>query len=285
MVQGLRGERQHYRAVRSSLVAGSDPLAIARALCHECVGRAVYVADLDAIAGTGDHRGVIGELRARLGSEPWVDAGVSDAETAARLLEAGATRVIVGTETLPDLGALQELRDSLPPGRLLVSIDVGTHGVLSRCHALAGVPPLAALELLADEGVTEVILLALPQVGTGAGPDLETLRAARAAFPHVQPGRRRRRAHPRRPAGARWRRRRRPAARDRASSRLDHRGGHQRHAVRPQPVHQRAVSAGTSASIPPSVKKTKSDAATRSAVVPGLSAWASSPSSRASSAR
>ena len=186
MVQGLRGERQQYRAVRSGLVAGSDPLAIARALCHECDGRAVYIADLDAIAGTGDHLDVIRELRERLGAEPWVDAGVSNAEAAARLLEAGATRVIVGTETLPDLSALQEMRDSLPADHLLVSIDVGAHGVLSRCPALAGLPPLAALELLAHEGVTEVILLALLQVGTGAGPDTETLRAARAAFPHVR---------------------------------------------------------------------------------------------------
>ena len=171
--------------MRSGLVAGSDPVAIARALCHECDSPALYVADLDAIAGTGDHRRDR-ELRERLGSEPWVDAGVSDAAAAARLLEAGAARVIVGTETLPDLR-----RPAGDPrvgaGRaLLVSVDVGAQGVLSRCPALAGVPPLAALELLAGEGVTEVILLTLLQVGTGAGPDLETLRAARAAFPHVR---------------------------------------------------------------------------------------------------
>ena len=186
VVQGLRGERQHYRAVRSGLVAGSDPLAIARALCRECDGRAVYVADLDAIAGTGDHLGVILEMRERLGSEPWVDAGVNDAEAAARLLEAGAARVIVGTETLPALPALRAIRDAVPADQMLVSIDVGTHGVISRCPELAGRSPLIALELLVDEGVTEVILLALPQVGTGAGPDLETLRAARAAFANVR---------------------------------------------------------------------------------------------------
>src|SRR5450756_1274740 len=43
VVQGLRGERQHYHAVRSALVAGSDPLTIARALCLECDGRALYL--------------------------------------------------------------------------------------------------------------------------------------------------------------------------------------------------------------------------------------------------
>ena len=186
VVQGLRGERQQYRAVRSELVAGCDPASIARALSRECGVMALYVADLDAIAGTGDHRDVVHELRDGLGAEPWVDAGVCDETAASRLLEAGASRVIIGTETLPDLGALHALRRGLAGDQMLVSIDVGRHGVLSRCPALAGLTPLAALELLAEHGVTDVVLLTLLQVGTGAGPDLETLRAARAAFPGLR---------------------------------------------------------------------------------------------------
>jgi HisA/HisF family protein len=186
VVQGLRGERQHYRAVRSGLVAGSDPVAIARALCRECDGTAVYVADLDALEGRGDHRGVIRELRDDLGVEPWVDAGVSDSEAASRVLEAGAARVIVGTETLTDITFLRAIRKILPPAQMLVSVDFDGRGVLSKCPALSGQPPLAAIELLANEDVTEVILLALRQVGTGAGPDLETLRAVRDAFPELR---------------------------------------------------------------------------------------------------
>ena len=186
VVQGLRGERQHYRAVRSGLVAGSDPVAIARALCRECESKAVYVADLDALEGRSDQRGVIRQLRADLGVEPWVDAGVADPGAASRLLDAGAARVIVGTETLADIGALRAIIKTLPPAQVLVSVDVGDAGVLSRCPALSGQPPLAAIELLANEDVTEVILLALRHVGTGAGPDLETLRAVRDAFPDLR---------------------------------------------------------------------------------------------------
>ena len=185
-MQGLRGERQHYRAVRSGLVAGSDAVAIARALCRECGGLAVYVADLDALEGRGDQREVIRGLRDDLGAEPWVDAGVGDSEAASRLLEAGAARVIVGTETLTDIGSLRAIRKILPPAQMLVSVDVGDHGVLSRCSALSGQPASAAIELLAREDVTEFILLALRQVGTGAGPDLETLRAVRTAFPGLR---------------------------------------------------------------------------------------------------
>ena len=186
IVQGLRGEREHYRAVRSGLVAGSDPVAVARALCRACDGKAVYVADLDALEGRGDQREVVRALREDIGAEPWVDAGVSDPEAAARLLEAGAERVIVGTETLADIASLRAVRKILPAARLLVSVDTDDHGVLSRCSELSGRPPLAAIDLLAGEGVTEVILLALRHVGTGAGPDLETLRAVREAFPDLR---------------------------------------------------------------------------------------------------
>ncbi len=186
VVQGLRGERQAYQAVRSGLVAGCDPVAVARALCRACGGRAVYVADLDAIAGTGDHLETVRELADRLGVQPWVDAGVSGEEAAARLLEAGAARVIVGTETLSEMAALRALRAAVSAEQLIVSLDVGADGVLSRCPALSGREPLDALEALAAEGVTDVILLALTHVGTGAGPDIGTLRAARAAFPQLR---------------------------------------------------------------------------------------------------
>ena len=146
VVQGLRGEREAYKAVRSGLVAGSEPLVIAQALCRACGGRALYVADLDAIGGTGDHLETIRDIVGRLGAEPWVDAGVSDEEAAARLLEAGAARVIVGTETLSDIGALRALFDAVPAEKLTVSLDVGAHGVLSRCPSLSGRSPLEALE-------------------------------------------------------------------------------------------------------------------------------------------
>lgn len=186
VVQGLRGERERYRAVRSDLVGGSDPKAVAEAVLRLCGGTSVYLADLDALSGAGDHLDVVHDLQRHLGAEPWVDAGVYDAEAASRLLDAGAARVIVGTETLTSLDALRELRLVLPGAQTLVSMDIGMHGVISRCPALAGLRPLAALESLAAEEVDEVILLALPHVGTGAGPDLETLRAARAAYPRLR---------------------------------------------------------------------------------------------------
>jgi phosphoribosylformimino-5-aminoimidazole carboxamide ribotide isomerase len=186
VVHGMQGARERYLHIESILTSSSAPLAVARALRKETGCTAFYIADLDAIQGTGHHNDVISELAEDLGDvDLWVDAGVTEAVAAARLLAAGAGRVIVGSETLTGLVALERIRDALPPGRLLISVDVGVDGVLSRSPELQGLGPLAACAVLVEQGFSQMILLALSQVGTGSGPDWSALEAVRGAFPHL----------------------------------------------------------------------------------------------------
>lgn len=185
VVHGVQGDREHYRPIQSVLTPSSEPFAVAQALQRETSCRAFYIADLDAIQGRGDHDEVVRSLTDRLGADLWVDAAITDTASATRIIEAGATRAIVGSETLPSLEALREIRDALLPGQLLLSLDVGVDGVISRCPALRGLAPPAALDLLSGEGLSQVILLTLDQVGTGRGPDWSALEAARTGFPHL----------------------------------------------------------------------------------------------------
>lgn len=185
VVQGMRGEREHYRPLQSGLTPLAEPAAVARALHAETGCQAFYIADLDAIQGQGDHRAVIQALAAAPGIELWVDAGVSDPAAARRLLEAGAGRVIIGSETLTSLDMLQTLRDTLPAQRRLFSLDMAGGRVLSHTPALKGQTPAAGLSLIAQAGWSHVILLTLDRVGTGSGLDWPLLAAARAEFPHL----------------------------------------------------------------------------------------------------
>lgn len=183
VVQGHRGDRQHYRAVESVLVHDPAPLAVATALIRETGCSAVYVADLDALEGIDDTHAVLQQLRRNLDVDLWVDAGVSDADGAVRLLAEGATRVLVGTETLHDLRDLLEILGALSPAQVLVSLDVGADGVLSRCDELEGLSAEEAIAKLSRAGVTQVLFLTLDRVGTGTGPALAELREAMAAYP------------------------------------------------------------------------------------------------------
>ena len=185
-VHAVRGERERYRPV-SSAIGGDDgdALALARGFRDALGIEEVYVADLDAIVGgsEGHHTGL---LRALAGvARLMVDAGVSEPAPARALLDLGAHRVIVGTETLGGPDALDRLLAELPDGAVILSVDLRDGQVLSPDPQLAGVPALDAFARLARAGLREAIVLDLARVGSGSGPDVALIAELRAAFPDL----------------------------------------------------------------------------------------------------
>lgn len=183
VVQGFRGEREKYRPVQSVLTDAVDPLAVARALQFETQCRAFYIADLDAIQKQGDHRTAIQRLARELDADLWVDAGVTDVTAARDLLQAGAHKVIIGSETLPGLSSLHAIQEVISTHHLLFSLDIAGDQVLSEASALKGQAPLAVLELLIEHGLSQFIILTLDRVGTGGGPAWSLLNSIRQTFP------------------------------------------------------------------------------------------------------
>jgi phosphoribosylformimino-5-aminoimidazole carboxamide ribotide isomerase len=177
-VHAVRGERERYRPL------GRDPLSLARAFRTELGLDELYVADLDAIAGDGDHGSTIAALARE--SRVMVDAGVSEPGPARALLDRGAHRVVVGTETLavpaaptgPD--ALDRLLAEVP--EVVLSVDLRDGCALSPDPRLARLPALDALARLYRPGLREVIVLDLARVGSGEGPDVALIAAIHAAF-------------------------------------------------------------------------------------------------------
>jgi phosphoribosylformimino-5-aminoimidazole carboxamide ribotide isomerase len=182
-VHAVRGERERYRPLRSRLVAGHDPVEVARGLRSRLGLDELYVADLDAIGGWAGHDDVLVTLARE--ARVMVDAGSADVPRVRELLDLGVTRVVIGTETLAEASALGRLRRALPAVPPVLSLDLRAGRVLSRDAALAGLPPLDALALLAPD-VREVIVLDLARVGSGAGPDLGLVREIRARFPALE---------------------------------------------------------------------------------------------------
>jgi HisA/HisF family protein len=182
-VHAVRGERERYRPLRSRLVHGSDPLRVARAFRRELGLDELYVADLDAIAGGPPRRDVVEALARE--ARVMVDAGVTEAAAARGLLELGVARVVIGTETLADPAALGRLRSELPKAQLVLSLDLRAGRVVSPDGDLARLEAAAALERLTRFGVSEVIVLDLTRVGSGAGPDVGLVRRLCARFPQL----------------------------------------------------------------------------------------------------
>jgi phosphoribosylformimino-5-aminoimidazole carboxamide ribotide isomerase len=196
-VHAVRGERERYRPVRSAIGGGDgDALALARGFRDVLGLEEIYVADLDAIvaggghaagsgdAGAGDHRALLRALASE--ARVMADAGVTEPGRAQALLDLGAHRVIVGTETLSGPDALDRLVAELPEGALVLSIDLRDGSLLSPDPQLVGASALDALARLRRPGLREAIVLDLARVGSGAGPDVALIAELHAAFPGLQ---------------------------------------------------------------------------------------------------
>ena len=180
VVHAVRGERERYRPLRSRLVAGAEPVAVASAFRERLGLDELYVADLDAIAGRPAHRDAVAALAA--GSRVLLDAGASDPAAVRDLVALGVDRVVVGSETLPGPAALKRLRAALPDAPLVVSLDLRAGRVLSPDPVLAGLGAAEALARLADAAPTEAIVLDLARVGSGEGPDVALIAALHERF-------------------------------------------------------------------------------------------------------
>jgi phosphoribosylformimino-5-aminoimidazole carboxamide ribotide isomerase len=167
VVRARKGQREHYRPIATPLSPGSDPLDVARGLLRIGPFDRFYAADLDAIAGTGDHRAVLRRLREALDLELWVDSGIADLAAARDWLGAELGHLVLGSETQTDVALVRRL--SADP-RVVLSVDF-------RGADFLGPPALLAEP---DAWPDRVIVMTLARVGSGAGPDLARIAAIRA---------------------------------------------------------------------------------------------------------
>lgn len=172
VVHARAGERDRYRPLEGSrLCASAEPEAVVAGLLAFHPFRRIYVADLDAIRGQGDHRAAI---RALAGAFPevslWVDAAFAGACACRRFLDAGLGELVLGSESQADLTMVELLQGE---ERWVLSLDY-------RGDEPLGPPALFARP---DLWPKRVIAMTLARVGLGAGPDIERLRAIRSTAP------------------------------------------------------------------------------------------------------
>lgn len=182
-VWGRGGERSTYRPVRSSLIAGEgEAAALARAFRLQLDCQELYVADLDAIQGASlDENGVRSLCGG--GATVLVDAGVRDVATAQRVLALGASRVVIGLETLPSFGFLAEAVETCGRERVVFSLDLRRGEPLG---AGAGQPLLTVLGAAVRAGVGAVLVLDLARVGTESGVAPAMLSTIRGEHPALE---------------------------------------------------------------------------------------------------
>jgi phosphoribosylformimino-5-aminoimidazole carboxamide ribotide isomerase len=166
VVHGSGGDRAAYLPMETPLGPAGDVIGIARGLLALTGAPALYVADLDAIEGIGNHFELCRDLSNALPHTVlWIDAGFSNVTDCAFWLPLGAT-LVIGTESLRAVEDWQDLRATF-----------GENLILSLDYAAEGRSGPGALFAEPAHWPERIIVMSLDRVGTGAGPDIDRLRS------------------------------------------------------------------------------------------------------------
>jgi phosphoribosylformimino-5-aminoimidazole carboxamide ribotide isomerase len=164
VVHARLGLRQHYLPVQSTLCESSEPSAIVEALLELYPFKRLYIADLDAIKGLGDHLDTIMHIQAHYPNlELWLDAGISNIEALSTWQSLNLTHVI-GSENITTATDLIAIGGNLA-GNFVLSLDFNQNGFL-------GFPEL---EIQTNYWPDKIIVMDLKQVGSEEGPATQRL--------------------------------------------------------------------------------------------------------------
>jgi len=188
-VHARAGARDRYSAVQNAAGWPIDP-GNARTLAEIYTGvlgiSDIYAADLDAILDRQPQDEVTKDL-ASMPAPLWLDAGVRSVHDARRAISLGASRVIVGLETLPSFEVLSELCTALGKERVVFSLDLrdGQPMIANGIQVPSALSPENIAKTAAASGVGTVIVIDLARVGTNRGLDVDLLKKVRSAAPDV----------------------------------------------------------------------------------------------------
>jgi phosphoribosylformimino-5-aminoimidazole carboxamide ribotide isomerase len=165
-VHAKAGPRAEYRPVASPFGQAGDPAAVARGLLAATGSSVLYIADLDAITGSGSNFELVRGLGYALPDVTiWVDAGFSGVGDCAFWLPLGAT-LVIGSEGVKTAGDWLEIKQAFGES-VVLSLDFDAEG------------PRGPGALFADAGLwpDRVVAMDLGRVGSSEGPDIDGLTA------------------------------------------------------------------------------------------------------------
>lgn len=189
-IQDGKAVRLKQGRAQESTVFAADPVAAAKA--WEARGaRWLHVVDLDgAFDGAARSRSIVQRICREIGIPVQLGGGIRDMATAQAYLEAGVTRLIIGTLALERPEVFAGLCRAFP-GRVGVSLDADAGRLKSRGWATdTGLTVDGVLPRLQDQGAAFIIYTDIERDGMQSGVNLAALAhvAKLAAVPVIAAG-------------------------------------------------------------------------------------------------
>lgn len=165
-------------------VYGGDPVEVA--LEFEADGAPwIHVVDLDAArTGRPTNREVVAAIAAAVGVPVQAGGGIRDEFSAEALLDAGVTRIVLGTAVVEDPGLLRRVA-ARHPGRVAVGLDSRSGEVAVRGWTEGSGRTLQeVLAAVEDAPLGAVVVTDIARDGMLRGSDVEGMAAVLAATRH-----------------------------------------------------------------------------------------------------
>ena len=191
VVRGVAGRRKSYRPVQSLLNCEATPRGVADAFVRHFKFDVVYVADLDAIAGSEPNWEAYDAI-ATAGLRLIIDAGTNSVDSVSRFIDRSRATgwcrgVIVGLESLRSEQDLVVIRDAIGTKRAVFSLDLKNGKPLTNLPSWRESEPIQLVDAAVNAGFERLIVLDLASVGGGEGVSVRSLCAlVRSRHPHLE---------------------------------------------------------------------------------------------------
>jgi phosphoribosylformimino-5-aminoimidazole carboxamide ribotide isomerase len=173
-VHAVKGKRKKYKPLESVISSSYDPKDVAKAFDN--IGfRELYIADLDAITKGQLNFSLLKNIANETSLKIMVDAGITELKMAERIFDAGVHKIIIGTETLLNIGFVAEAIDAFGSKNVVVSIDLMGRKIIGRIKLDKIREPLDLIFEFQNMGVSQIIILDLAKVGSAGGLNLSFL--------------------------------------------------------------------------------------------------------------
>lgn len=160
VVHAVKGQRQYYQPLCTSLSKGNCADDIVRAFLDFYPFNTIYIADIDAIEGRANNRHIIEQLHRSFPSlNFWIDQGISSSK---EIAQDCSWQHVIGSETHISAAELRQIIKRMPD--IILSLDFGT-------------------KFLGDQKLLDntaqwserIIIMSLEHISSDRGPDYQRI--------------------------------------------------------------------------------------------------------------
>jgi phosphoribosylformimino-5-aminoimidazole carboxamide ribotide isomerase len=115
-----------------------------------------------------------------------VGGGIRTSEDARQEVDAGASRVVIGSVLVDDETEVRRIVDAVGPDRVVAAIDVRNDRALGSGWLDEGIEVKEMAARISRTGIQAALATGIDRDGTMRGPDLELLEKVRALLPDIE---------------------------------------------------------------------------------------------------